>query len=39
MELPWSPAGSTQEKVTEGGEVEFIRQMVEESQQLQDRVR
>ncbi|KAG0718489.1 U6 small nuclear RNA (adenine-(43)-N(6))-methyltransferase [Chionoecetes opilio] len=34
-----APTGSPQEKVTEGGEVEFIRQMVEESQLLRDTVR
>lgn len=34
-----SPSGSTQEKVTEGGEVEFIQQMIKESQLLKDRVR
>ncbi|XP_050717977.1 RNA N6-adenosine-methyltransferase METTL16-like [Eriocheir sinensis] len=34
-----APTGSIHEKVTEGGEVEFIRQMVEESQLLKDRVR
>ncbi|XP_045127039.1 RNA N6-adenosine-methyltransferase METTL16-like isoform X2 [Portunus trituberculatus] len=34
-----APTGSALEKVTEGGEVEFIRQMVEESQLLRDKVR
>uniref|UniRef100_A0A0P4VQM9 U6 snRNA m(6)A methyltransferase n=1 Tax=Scylla olivacea TaxID=85551 RepID=A0A0P4VQM9_SCYOL len=34
-----APTGTALEKVTEGGEVEFIRQMVEESQLLRDKVR
>lgn len=34
-----APTGSALEKVTEGGEVAFIRQMVEESQLLRDKVR